>query len=63
MGKADAVFDVKKDGVTVGALHISRGAVVWFPSGTTYGYKLTWVEFGKMMVESGKRPTEKRRKS
>ena len=35
IGRADAIFDVKADGVTLGALHVSRGAVVWFPSGTT----------------------------
>lgn len=28
LGRADAVFDVKADGVTLGALHVSRGAVV-----------------------------------
>jgi len=40
IGRADAIFDVKADGTILGALHVSRGAVVWFPSGTTYGYKL-----------------------
>ena len=38
MGKADAVFSVKQDGETLGALHISRGAIVWFPAGNTFGY-------------------------
>jgi hypothetical protein len=55
LGRADAVFDVKADGVTLGALHISKGAVVWFPSGTTYGYKLGWGRFDELMREQGRR--------
>ena len=55
LGRADAVFDIKADGATVGALHVSRGAVVWFPSGTTYGYKLGWARFDELMQEYGSR--------
>lgn len=55
LGRADAIFDVKADGVTVGALHVSRGAVVWFPSRTTYGYKLGWSRFDELMQEHGTR--------
>lgn len=55
LGRADAVFDVKADGVTLGALHVSRGAVVWFPAGNTYGYKMSWTKFGEFMEESGTR--------
>jgi hypothetical protein len=59
IGRADAIFDVKTDGATLGALHVSRGAVVWFPSGTTYGYKLGWGRFAKLMEQHGSR-TESR---
>lgn len=55
LGRADAVFDVKTDGVTLGALHISRGAVVWFPAGNTYGYKVSWSKFADIMEENGAR--------
>jgi hypothetical protein len=55
IGRADAIFDVKADGVTLGALHVSRGAVVWFPSGTTYGYKMGWGKFDEIMQEHGSR--------
>jgi hypothetical protein len=55
LGRADAVFDVKANGVTVGALHVSRGAVVWFPAGTTYGYKLGWARFNELLQEHGSR--------
>ena len=41
--------------MTVGALHVSRGAVVWFPSGTTYGYKMGWKKFDEIMQEYGSR--------
>jgi hypothetical protein len=55
LGRADAVFDVKANGAVLGALHISRGAVVWFPTGTTYGYKLGWEKFDEVMQEKGSR--------
>jgi hypothetical protein len=55
IGRADAIFDVKADGVTLGALHVSRGAVVWFPAGTTYGYKTSWSKFDEIMQENGSR--------
>ncbi len=55
LGRADAVFDVKTDGVTLGASHVSRGAVVWFPTGTTYGYKVSWTRFNDLMQEHGSR--------
>jgi hypothetical protein len=55
LGRADAVFDVKADGVTLGALHVSRGAVVWFPAGNTYGYKIGWAKFNELMQAHGNR--------
>lgn len=55
LGRADAIFEVKADGATVGALHISRGAVVWFPAGNTYGYKLGWKKFDELMQGNGAR--------
>jgi hypothetical protein len=32
LGRAAAVFDMKADGVALGAVHVSRSAVVWFPA-------------------------------
>ena len=55
LGRADAVFDVKSDGVTLGALHVSRGAVVWFPAGATYGHKIGWTKFAELMEANGAR--------
>jgi hypothetical protein len=55
LGRADAVFEVKADGEVLGSLHVSRGAVVWFPSGTTYGYKLGWAKFDELMQAHGNR--------
>jgi len=55
IGRADAILDVKADGATLGALHVSRGAVVWFPSGTTYGYKMGWRKSDELMQEHGSR--------
>ena len=49
LGRTDAIFEVKADGAMLGALHVSRGAVVWFPAGTTYGFKLNWAKFDEMM--------------
>jgi hypothetical protein len=42
---SDAVFTVKADGYQHGDLHVSQGAVVWFPKGNQIGYKLNWQKF------------------
>lgn len=55
LGRADATFEVRADGKMLGSLHVSRGAVVWFPSGATYGYKLEWAEFADVMQVHGNR--------
>jgi hypothetical protein len=51
LGRADIEFDVKVDGTTLGALHVSRGSVVWYPAGFNYGHKCNWTEFAKLMVD------------
>ena len=58
IGKADTIFTIKQDGTTLGALHISRGAIVWFPANHTYGHKLSWKKFADLMEEKGTRPSE-----
>jgi hypothetical protein len=55
IGRADAIFDVKADAVTLGPLYISRGAVAWFPPGTTYDYKMSWRNLDEIMQEYGSR--------
>ena len=45
LGKADVTFHVKRDGQVYGTLEVSNGSVVWFPKGTTYGYKIGWKKF------------------
>ena len=45
LGKADISFVVKNENGTLGTLLISVGSLVWFPSGTTYGHKMTWKQF------------------
>lgn len=53
--RADATFKVKRDGKLLGTLEISNGSIVWYPSGTTYGSKITWLKFDKMMEENASR--------
>ena len=55
LGKADVEFIVKKDGSTFGNLAISNGSVVWFPSRTTYGYKMGWAKFERLMKNEASR--------
>ena len=49
LGKSDVEFFVDKDGAKLGTLKISNGSIVWFPTGTTYGYRMTWTKFDKLM--------------
>lgn len=60
LGKADVKFSVQNNGKTIGALHVSRGSVVWFPAHHNYGHKLTWTKLAKLLEEHGQRPSEKR---
>ncbi len=55
LGKADVEFQVRKDGVILGTLAISNGSLVWFPRGTTYGYKMGWSNFDKLMQDEATR--------
>lgn len=50
ISRADVKFQVKADGKVLGTLTVSKGAIVWFPSGTKYGYKMGWAKFNKMMI-------------
>jgi hypothetical protein len=56
ISSTDATFTVYQDGQKFGELRVSKGAVVWFPSGTkTKGYKLNWREFNALMKDQAGR--------
>ena len=55
LGRSDVEFDVKRDDVKLGTLKISKGTVVWFPSGTTYGHKMGWKKFDELMRQHATR--------
>jgi hypothetical protein len=59
LGKADIEFNVKRSGVKVGTLRISKGSIVWFPKDKSYGFKIGWTKFDELMQEQKGR--EKRR--
>jgi hypothetical protein len=60
IGKADIVFTIRKDKEKLGDLHISHGAAVWFPTGNSYGYKLSWSKLAALFVEHGIEKAEMR---
>ncbi len=55
IGKADVNFTVKRDSYMLGTLLVSKGAIVWVPSGHEFGRKMSWSAFNSVMQESGKR--------
>lgn len=59
LGKADVEFLIKRNGIVLGTLAVSNGSLVWFPKKTSYGYKMDWDKFGKMMEDKATR-VEKR---
>lgn len=59
LGKSDIHFTVMGDGEMLGKLEVSKGALVWYPSGTTYGHKMTWTDLHNEMQ---KYPRAERRK-
>lgn len=60
LGKTDATFSVKKDSSKLGQLHVSHGAVVWFPANKQYGYKLSWAKLAQLFEEHGLEKAEKK---
>jgi hypothetical protein len=52
LGKSDVEFSVNKDGTKLGTLKVSNGSIVWFPTGTTYGHRMTWTKFDKLMKDN-----------
>ncbi len=60
LGKSDVLFHVKKGGVKVGTLAVSKGAIVWFPKNHTIGHKLSWARFDELMRENGTKGPERR---
>ena len=55
IGRADLTLTIRQDKGKLGDLHISQGAAVWFPSGNSYGYKLSWSKLADLFVEHGKK--------
>ena len=59
LGRSDVKFKIKRNGETFGTMTISNGSVVWFPKGTSNGYKMGWKRFNELMQEKAKQ-SEKR---
>jgi hypothetical protein len=55
LGRADIEFTVKENGSVLGTMTVSNGSVVWFPKGKTYGCKMGWNKFDKIMKEQATR--------
>lgn len=55
MGRCDVVFTIREDNEKIGALHISKGAAVWFPVNAQKGYKVSWHDLGEFMEKNGKK--------
>jgi hypothetical protein len=55
IGNSDIVFDVRLGQEKLGSLCVSRGHVVWRPVNHTFGYWLSWTDFGKALEANGKR--------
>lgn len=52
LGKSDVEFSVTKDRSKLGTLKVSNGSIVWFPAGTTYGHRMSWAKFDKLMKDN-----------
>lgn len=55
LGKSDVEFHAYSDGDKIGTLKVRKGAVEWVPANNTYGHKLNWKDFAKVMQEKGKK--------
>jgi len=55
LGRADILFTIRENKRLLGTLTVSNGSIVWFPKGKTYGCKMGWSKFDKMMQEHATR--------
>ena len=61
LGRSDVQFQVKRKGKIFGKVTVSKGSVVWFPKGTSYGYKAGWKKFDALMQKAPR--VEKRKRT
>ncbi len=59
LGRSDVKFQIKRDGEMFGTMTISKGSVVWFPKGVSYGCRMNWKQFDELMQMKA-RQVEKR---
>ena len=52
LGRSDVTFEVKKDGAILGTLTVSQGSLVWFPTSTRHGYKMSWSRFDSLVQDN-----------
>ena len=55
VGRTDVIFTVRGDRSKLGDLHISKGAVVWFPANAQRGHRVSWRKLAEFMEEKGER--------
>ena len=51
LGKSDVHFDVRINGEKLGTLGVSKCSLVWYPKNNSYGHKVSWSEFDKIMLD------------
>lgn len=49
LGKADALFHIKKDGKQFGTITISKGNLEWYPYKTKKTYKISWTTLDQII--------------
>ena len=54
LGRSDVKFEIKRDGEKFGTMTISNGSVVWFPRGTSNGYKMGTVNSSRIRPICGR---------
>lgn len=54
INNTDVNISIKVGGKLLGRLQISSGTIDWKPRGKRSSYRLTWKEFGDLMVQSGR---------
>ncbi|MBX3395264.1 MAG: hypothetical protein KF841_07835 [Phycisphaerae bacterium] len=53
VGVADIVFSVQRNGKQFGRLRVSKGAVVWVPTGKSKGHRVSWTQIDEFAKEKG----------
>ena len=55
LGKSDIEIKVRRNGLLLGRVLVSKGAVEWVPRQKQHKYKASWTKFSQLLEDYGRK--------